>query len=399
MTTWWKLLLEVTGWLAVAAFFGWRFFRALQRSDDPGAFVGKWVVTVILAGLLAKSVPLMLGSPVIGVPLVAALAIFISIIWSPSWSTWLAKPLTSAFDGGDEEPENVGRYSIAQGRRRRGQFLEAIAEIRAQLAKAPDDFAGLMLLAEIHAENLNDLQGAEIAIQKIINCPAHTAAQVAGALNTLADWQLKFGQDPDAARESLQKVVDLLPNTPQSQMAAQRMAHLRSPLELLKQHERPRIALKTSDKNLGLNRQIQDMKPPEENPAETAAKYVEHLQKHPLDSEAREILAMIYAEHYRRLDLAQDQLEQMISQPEQPAKQVVRWLNLLADLQINVGNDVVAAEQTIRRINELFPGTIYAEQATMRLEYVRLQAKRNEKSQVLKLGSYEKDLGLKKPTG
>src|SRR5690348_18087515 len=55
-----------------------------------------------------------------------------------------------------------------------------------------------------------------------------------------------------------------------------------------------------------------------------------HLEQHPLDTEAREKLAVIYADHYHRLDMATDELEQLIQQPNQPSRLVVRWLNLLA---------------------------------------------------------------------
>ena len=58
--------------------------------------------------------------------------------------------------------------------------------------------------------------------------------------------------------------------------------------------------------------------PAEADPEQVAAECVKHLEQHPLDTEARERLAVIYADHYGRLDLAAGELEQMIGQP-QPA--------------------------------------------------------------------------------
>jgi predicted transcriptional regulator len=114
------------------------------------------------------------------------------------------------------------------------------------------------------------------------------------------------------------------------------------------------------------------------------------LEQHPFDTEAREKLAMIYANDFHRLDLAAEQLEQLISQPNQCNRQISRWLNRLAELQIKLGNDVSAAEKTIRRIQELLPNTAYAEQAATRLAYLPLEAKRNKETHSIKLDSYKK---------
>jgi hypothetical protein len=59
--------------------------------------------------------------------------------------------------------------------------------------------------------------------------------------------------------------------------------------------------------------------PTEQEPGRVAAEYVKHLEEHPLDTDVRERLAVLYADHYHRLDLAADQLEQMITLPNQPA--------------------------------------------------------------------------------
>jgi len=79
--------------------------------------------------------------------------------------------------------------------------------------------------------------------------------------------------------------------------------------------------------NVGLLRDQSRLKRPGEPDAEqVAAGYVKHLEGHPLDSHVRERLAVLYAGHYQRMDLATEQLEQLIQQPKQPAKQVVKWL-------------------------------------------------------------------------
>ena len=133
------------------------------------------------------------------------------------------------------------------------------------------------------------------------------------------------------------------------------------------------------------------------SPAEVAGQLAKHLEQHPLDNEAREKLAMIYADHYQRLDLAADQLEQLITAPNQPGREVARWLNVLADLQLKHGADYDTIRQTLQRVIDLFPELAAAQLAQQRIELLRLELKGKEKSQVVKLGSYEKDIGLKRP--
>jgi hypothetical protein len=135
--------------------------------------------------------------------------------------------------------------------------------------------------------------------------------------------------------------------------------------------------------------------PVEAGGEELAAKYVKHLVEFPHDTEVREKLAQLYAEHYQRLDLAQGQLEQLIQYPNQPMKQVIRWLNLLADLQVKHGASYDAARATLQRIIDLYPEAASANVAQNRIERLRLEFKGQEKSQAVTLGSYENDLGLK----
>ena len=130
-----------------------------------------------------------------------------------------------------------------------------------------------------------------------------------------------------------------------------------------------------------------------------AAEYVKHLEQHPMDTEAREKLAAIYADHYARLDLATDQLEQMMQLPNQPARLVVRWLNQLADLQIRSGADYESVKQTLERIVELDPNLAAAETARKRIGLLKLELKAKHANEAVKLGTYEQNIGLKRGGG
>jgi len=90
-------------------------------------------------------------------------------------------------------------------------------------------------------------------------------------------------------------------------------------------------------------------------------------------------------------------LEELVAAPNQPGKEVARWLNLIADLQVKYGLGFEAAQATLQRIIERFAGLGAAEVAQQRLERLRLEFKGQQQGQVIKLGSYEKDLGLKQP--
>jgi hypothetical protein len=89
-------------------------------------------------------------------------------------------------------------------------------------------------------------------------------------------------------------------------------------------------------------------------------------------------------------------LDQLIEQPNQPMKQVAHWLNLLADLQVRHGANYDAAWLTLNRIIEKFPDYPVAEFARSRMDILKLEVKGQEKSQAVRLGSYEQNVGLKR---
>jgi uncharacterized protein (DUF1499 family) len=389
-------LLLVTGVIGV---FVWWLVRSVRRSEEPGKLICKWVVAVVLlAGLLflvSKTVGQREGAYIVPSACVA-FAVIMSVLWAPSLGALVARPFTSLFDGGVEELKPQAFYSIAIAKRKRGKYQEAIYEIQRQLARFPQDAVGQMMLAEIQAENLNDLPGAQNTIERLCQERGHAPQSIAMALYQLADWHLKYSRDVEAARAALEKIVTLLPDTEQAQVAAQRIAHLGSREALLATDNRTAIPMPRGVDNVGLLKDSSELQKAPQDPAAIAGEYVKHLEEYPLDNEAREKLALIYADHYQRLDLAVGELEQLVQAPNQPAKQVERWLNLIADIQIKHAADYEAARETLQRIVDLFPGLPPAENARQRLGRLKLELKGKEKSQAIKLGSYEQNIGLKK---
>jgi tetratricopeptide (TPR) repeat protein len=385
---------------------GWVMYRFLKKSDDPGRLIMKWILTALVAGGTFWFLRSMAGVGTQGgtaggfgvaflmAGATAACGIILGLIWATSLGELIAKPITNLFDGGQQEMEPEPLYSVAEARRKQGKYAEAIAEIRIQLARFPGDARGTLMLAEIMAEDLNDLPGAETVIEHLVNQPNREPLAGAVALNRLADWQLKYNQDPDTARSTLERIVRQWPDSEPAYLATQRIAHL-APREMLAEEIEPhRLKLGTYESNLGLrNTPVAPKKV--EDPAEVASGYVKHLEEFPLDSEAREKLATLYAEHYGRLDLASDQLEQLISTAHAPNRMVVHWLNLLADLHIRVGGDIDAARRALERVVELYPRSAPADSARTRIAHLPLELRSKQKSQVVKLGTYEQNLGLK----
>jgi outer membrane protein assembly factor BamD (BamD/ComL family) len=278
----------------------------------------------------------------------------------------------------------------------KGKFPEAVVEIRKQLNRFPNDMEGAMLLAGIQAEDLKDLPGAEITLRNF--CDSHGAPpkQAAAALTQLADWHLKLAQDADAARVALEKIIARFPDTELSLQAAQRIAHLGGAEKIfLAAHDRQPVAVPQGVKNIGLLESSEFLRPVEMEPGKLAAAYVKHLEQHPLDTEVREKLAIIYADHYQRLDLATNELKQLIEYPNQPAKRVAHWLNLLADLQVRHGADYDMVRETLEKVVERFSNSAMAELARARLAHLKLELKGQKETPGVKLGVYEQKLGLK----
>jgi tetratricopeptide (TPR) repeat protein len=387
-----------------AGVVGWVMYRWLKKSDDPARLISKWVITAVMVSITwwvaARKIASSGGGMDYGTAFVvviacAACGVVLGITWGSNIGEALGSPLASLFDGGDQEIVPQPFYSIAEAKRKQGKYLEAVAEIRKQLARFPGDFAGMLKLAEVQAENLNDLPGAQVTIERLLVECEPSSMNMGLALNRLADWHLKFGHDPDSARLALEQIIQMFPDTEQAYLAGQRIAHLMTPEMLSEKKEPHRIKVGQFQENIGLLREPANVRAPTEDPAVVAGELVEHLRDHPQDSEARERLALIYADHYQRLDMAVDQLEELIAQPNLPPKHATHWLNVLADLHIKHAGNTAAARAALQRVMDLFPASASAENAKNRMAHLELELRAKKTSQVVKLGSYEQNIGLK----
>ena len=374
-------------------FIVWLAIRTLKRTEEPSKLIFKWVFSIpFVIFCIWTAGQIGLGGPF----LIVFMAVVLSPIWSPHIGEWLSKPLTGLYDGGDREIEPKPYYSVARSLRMKGKYPEAVVETRKQLERFPTDMEGAMFLAGIQAEDLKDLSGAEITLRNFCDSPGAPTKQVAAALTQLADWHLKLAQDAEAARAALEKIIARYPDTELSLQAAQRIAHLGGAEKiLLAAHDRQPMAVPEGVKNVGLLQSSEFLRPAEKEPGQLAVAYVKHLEQHPLDVEIREKLAIIYADHYQRLDLATGELKQLIEYPNQPAKRVAHWLNLLADLQVRHGADYDTVRETLEKVVERFSNSAAAELARARLAHLKLELKGQKETPGVKLGVYEQKLGLK----
>jgi hypothetical protein len=197
----------------------------------------------------------------------------------------------------------------------------------------------------------------------------------------------------------LNEIIVRDPETEFAHAAEQRIAHLTTDQMLAHQKERPRLVVTHHDEYIGLKGEVADPRPPAEEPASAASRLVARLTEFPNDVEAREELAKIYADHYQRMDLATDQIEQLLATPGAAQKEIARWLNMLADFHVRIDQDRLGAETALRRVIELYPKAAVGAQAENRIAYLETEMLKNKKSQALKLGSYEGNLGLNRESG
>lgn len=390
------IIFSVIGLGAVGALFWFSF----QRSQERVVLVVKWIVTApVILAIWKVAIPAFAAggySAIFGLLLTLFCGGILAVLWTGSVTDMAAKPLADLFDGGTTPPDPKPYYSIAISKRKRNKPLEAVVAIREQLAKFPNDFEGVSLLANIQAEDLKDLPSAEMTLNHFCEWEKAPPRQVAAALAQLADWHLKFNQDGPSARAALERIMEKYPGTELALAARERIAHLQgTEKNLIAIQTRQPVIVPEGVNNVGLLESSAHLVPTETAPSELATAYVQQLKEHPGDTETREKLAILYATHYRRLDLATIELEQLIEEPNHAPRRVAHWLNLLADLQVRSGADFDTVRPTLEKIIERFPDFAVADVARNRLAHLKLEIKGQEKTAEKTLGVYEQNIGLK----
>jgi outer membrane protein assembly factor BamD (BamD/ComL family) len=388
--------------LLVLAVFaaGWIISRVQREEAERTRLVLRWLAALGLLGVLVLLF-VKLGRAGGGgffadfftvlflVGAIALCSIFLGILWAPQFGSWIAHPIVSLFDGGTQQLEPEPLYAIAQAHRKRGRYAEAIAEIHRQLALFPGDYTGTLMLADIQAAHQKDFDGAIQILEQWIADWGARSNRVPAALNQIAEWHIHGRQDPESARAALERVAALFPDTEAAYLASQRLTHIASSETLADRAHPHRIRLGEYPARVGLLTEPL-RPPPPEDPAAQAARCLGQLEQYPDDNETRERLARIYAEELDQLGLARQQMEWLLAQPKAPEREVARWLNLLAHLELHQAGNLEAARAALQRIVDRYPKSAAAEQARQRSALLVLELRGRKKSQTLRLGSSEK---------
>lgn len=336
------------------------------------AFTLGWVVFRIIQGLTPETKPhfrALCTTCALGLSLPAAVLLLIGG-WALAGmaATVILAPLAGYAPSVLNPRKAPPMYARAIARIKFGKYAEAEWEIIRELEKCEQDFDGWLMLAELYATKFNDLGEAQQTILDICEQPQVTASQYSHALHRLADWQLKLGRDPKAARRTMERVIARYPG---SHLA--RMAHLRinqmphTAQELQEQEQSQTIPLPALGDSLDEASSKVEPASTEHIAALQANECVERLKIDPNNVVAREKLARIAAEHLGQARMALDQIQLLLGMANQPANRRADWLSLKAAWEIKYLHDGPAARKTLEQLAREYPQTAQAFAARQRL--------------------------------
>ncbi len=374
--------------------------------NDPLKVIVKWTVTLMVLAFMGFSALTAKGLAFLVVFIVIVLpgSMLLGLWWAPTISEWMASPITNALTGDSRLSYSKPEYGVANARRNRGQYVEAVEAVDEELAKHPGNFDGLMLKASIQAENLGDLEAATATVQEAIECEEQLSYRLPVALNKMADWQLRVAGDPGAARRTLRQIREALPESQAAQFAAQRLASLDSSEEteaaVVDFNESYQKLVEESEGKDDFTSPLELPKAIETNQQQAGNKsltnYLRRVALHPNSVGNREELAALYLDHAKQPAKAAEQYDHLLALPGTTIRQKTAWLNKIADIQVKSGESHETVRATLERVIALDPKAAPAARAQQRISYLNIELRgANRKTEKLQLGSYEEDIGLK----
>lgn len=271
-------------------------------------------------------------------------------------------------------------YARAIARMKFGKYDEAEWEIIRELERCEDDFEGWMMLAELYANHFRDLPQAEQTISDVCEHPRTTPSQLSVALHRLADWHLRIGGDPEPAKRALQMIRDRLPGTHLARMAQLRMRQIpETAEELRRQQTAATIPLPALGDSLDSDPVSGHPSDPEAAGA-AARECVERLRKDPNQTEPRERLARLLAEHLNQVDDALEQLELLLGRADQPDAKKAQWLSLAAAWHLRYRQDRATGRQYLERLVQQHPDSPQAFAARRRLFLLSIEDQKTKLS-------------------
>lgn len=387
----------VTGaWLVAGIFLliGFWYLSRLARQEAEEIFTRpvRWIVTAGAVALVIGGLRIAEG---IGAFILVTVCLFLSWVWLPALVNTALSPLFDAMTGGRDEVDPTPFFHRATALRKRGQYDAALQEVQYQLERFPNDFDGLMLLAEIESDDLKNLPGAIETLEQIASSTTRESRERILALNRIADLEIRR-ENREGARAALQRIVVEFPKTDSSRFAEQRLAHLPDDQVMAARRETPTVPMPSpSGSGIQLRRSGRADDPAMETPNEKLESLRAAVRRSPEDCETREQLALLYAHHFKDYAKATGEMEMLIQGEHQPQRTVARWLNMLADIHLSRPDGLPDALAALKRIGEKFPGSALAEAAESRLGRLSAGAQPKEPPRRIRIGNYEKNIGLK----
>lgn len=347
------VLVIATFWLALTS--GWWLFRVIRLRrrnwDDYKALIIFWSMFLVPLG---------------------ALIMFGGGLWSVGFALalWFFPILYSAL--AIEQAKDVApNYSTAIAKMKFGKYAEAENEVIEELEKCENDFEGWLMLAELYATQFHDLAEAEATIRDLCSQPTTNATQVSIAFHRLADWQLKLNQNPDAARRALETVCSRFPGTHLAKMAALRINQLPATKEeWIESRGAKTIHLPHLSNELDDDENQGKPALTEQEATHQANQCVAKLNQEPSDVAAREKLARLFAEHLNQPELGIEQMDLLLSMPEQPDHKKAEWLACIAAWHLKLKDDP-AAKTFLKRLIMEFPNSPQAFSAQRKLNLLK----------------------------
>lgn len=268
----------------------------------------------------------------------------------------------------------VPSYARAVAQLKRGKYREAEHEVIGQLEKKEDDIEGWLMLADMYANQQRDLGAADRVIRDLCDQPNVTPARAAVALHQLADWHLKLGEDPVAARRALETIEAKYPDSHFARMARQRIDQLPADREeLVDQTATKRFRLPALNESTADEIHAAATATTRKASAAEANQLAEKLKRNPNNIRAREQFAIILADRLEKPDLGIEQVELLLNLADQPDAKRAEWLGMIAVWHARHRHDPAAARRVLERIIRDYPRLPQAFAARRQIELMEME--------------------------
>ncbi|HVY69327.1 MAG TPA: hypothetical protein VHH73_05330, partial [Verrucomicrobiae bacterium] len=222
-------------------------------------------------------------------------------------------------------------YARAIAQLNRGNYAEAEQEVIGQLEKKEDDTQGWLMLAEMYATKFRDLASADKTVRELCEQPNVPPARATLAFHQLADWHLRIGENPAAARHALDTIIQKFPDSHFARMAKQRIDQLPADREeLLEKQAVPVLRLPALNESTADEEHLAQKPLSRREAIAEVNKYAGKLKRNPNNIAARESFAIALADRLGKADLAIEQLQLLLDLPDQPERKRAEWLGWIA---------------------------------------------------------------------